>query len=582
MRWLWVALGAFFWACDDGGGKSAPAPDTGGVDGALDAAITDAARDAAADAAVVDAAPPDAAVDMALPPVERCDDGIAQRAFQAGSGLMFGDTAGDFTLETLDGPWHFETEFTGCDSYVFLVYIPDLRQNPQGAWVGDQLWDTDVAPLLAKGAGNTHYFFISFEDDAADRAARMEAMRTRLTEAAEGDLPATFHFVTDRLVDVDGSVGDFATDYLDYMFDRASLVDLGDRGMAQPPLPFTFAIDRLQRWDEGGSLNEIVGRPMIWAMASYFGPFFNHIAKMHDEGTRPGVTVVPMINERTTLRVIDRTIELPPAEVMAAFDTLAFDVGITCHERNVFGCSEWDRIANIELCLDPACMERREIARWITPYWRRGEQRWIWDASPFLGLLRAGGPQTFRVMLGPEWERATEWEVKLDLRLETEGRRALAQGVEFAFGGGAFDQNYNTREPFRFTPPADARRVELVVLVSGHGQTAGDNCAEWCDHRHAFEVNGEPLQVIRHLGDVGTLRGCADRAGDGVPPGQYGNWAPGRAYWCPGLPVAPIALNLTTKVTMGEENVLTYEGRFGNEGPQGGDIALSAYVVWYK
>ena len=43
-----------------------------------------------------------------------------------------------------------------------------------------------------------------------------------------------------------------------------------------------------------------------------------------------------------------------------------------------------DRIANIQLCLDgEACADRREIVRWITPYWRAGDQRYVIDASPY-------------------------------------------------------------------------------------------------------------------------------------------------------------------------------------------------------
>ena len=132
-----------------------------------------------------------------------------------------------------------------------------------------------------------------------------------------------------------------------------------------------------------------------------------------------------------------------------------------------------------------------------------------------------------------------------------------------------------------FTPRADASRVELVVILSGHGQTDGDNCAEWCDHRHHFTVNDTALPVIRPTDATGTLRGCAVRAVEGVPPGQWGNWAPGRAYWCPGLPVETLRFDLTGAVTLGVENQLSYRGTFRDGEPAGGDIALSTYVVTY-
>jgi hypothetical protein len=66
-----------------------------------------------------------------------------------------------------------------------------------------------------------------------------------------------------------------------------------------------------------------------------------------------------------------------------------------------------------------------------------------------------------------------------------------------------------------------------------------------------------------------------------VIPGQWGNWAQSRAYWCPGLPVQAVRTDITALVTPGSENELTYEGAFRTGAPNGGDIALSAYVVWY-
>src|SRR5205085_1832876 len=197
-----------------------------------------------------------------------------------------------------------------------------------------------------------------------------------------------------------------------------------------------------------------------------------------------------------------------------------------------------------------ACAERLEIARWITPYWRRGRQHYLIDATPFLGLLRDGGARSFFVELGPDWERATEWDAQVSLRLRTQGGEPLASGSVRAFTGGAFDASYNTRPPFTFTPPAGVTRVELVTILSGHGQTAGDQCAEWCDHRHDFSVNGTDLPEILHAGArIGADRGCAARASEGVIPGQWGNWAQARAYWCPGLAVQALRTDITSLVT---------------------------------
>jgi len=196
--------------------------------------------------------------------------------------------------------------------------------------------------------------------------------------------------------------------------------------------------------------------------------------------------------------------------------------------------------------------------------------------------MREGGRRTLRVEMGPGWERKTERDVELSLRLSTgDGRRA--QGVVKAYGGGGFGAGYNdAHPPFSFHVPAEATRVEVVSILSGHGQTDRDNCAEWCDHRHRFAVNGEELPEIRSELAIGALRGCAERADRGVSPGQGGNWAPGRAYWCPGMPVDAIRQDVTAWVDLGADNELTYTASLGRRGePRGGDIALSTYVVWY-
>jgi hypothetical protein len=560
----------------------------GGEPGAasLDAS---AAPDAAPDAAYVDAGAPDAAEapDAGPPrPPDVCDElGLPRRPFARGAETFrFGDLAGDFTVTGLDGAsWSLEGAWTGCESFTFLGYIPT-----SGAFE-DQLFGSSLDPLVFETAPNAHFFFLSFERTEAARRARLEPLRARLDEVilgAFGPGPiaerqrARFHVVVEHPTDAAGSLGAFYRDYLAYAADPASAVDLGDRGRAPPPLPFALAIDRDQRWDAGESLAQFVGGEPAFRMASYLPRFFDHRARLRDADDA-GVTRVPVLAETTTGRVFVREVALPDDATLAATDTLEVDVRVVCHARNVFGCSEWDRNAYVHVCSDATCAESLELVRWITPYWRRGEQRWFMDASPLLPLLEGGGRRWLRVTLGPDWERPTEWEVEVALRLSRRGAGSRARGAVRAFVGGEFDARYNDRAPFEFTPPATARRVELVVIVSGHGQVERTNCAEWCDHRHRFAINGVRLAEVRHPGRVGARAGCGPAADRGAPPGQWGNWAPERAYWCPGAPVDALRLDLTEHVRPGEANRLTYEAGLGASGPPGGGtIDLSAYVVW--
>jgi hypothetical protein len=513
--------------------------------------------------------------------------GLPTRPLQAGaSTYRFGDVAGDFAARTLDGErWRLSERWTGCASYIFVTYA-EARGSPSQT---DRLWQSPPTPLI-RSPLNAHYFFLSWEQAPAARSARVEAMRASVEAALDAEaLPpeararqrARFHFVIDAPTEVEGSVGAFFTDYARYYQDPASRVDLGDRGMAPPPFPLAVGIDRFQAWDAVGSLSDVVGGSFDLRMVSYLPDFYDHKAALEDRlATETGVEERVLVDEVVTERIFTRTATLPG---LSAYDTLEVDVRVRCRARNVFACSEWDRIARVEVCLDPTCDARRELVRWITPYWRRGERRWVIDASALLGLLGDGGARRFRVVMGPRWERKTPRDVRVALRLSNRGKDARAAGAVRAFTGGSFDIAYNASQPpFAFTPPASARRVEVVYLLSGHGQARGSNCAEWCDHRHQFAVDGTLLPEIAHDGAVGSRGGCGERARDGVPPGQWGNWAPERAYWCPGLPVAHGRLDITELVTPGRTSTLTYSASLGGGAPGGGNISLSAYVTWFE
>lgn len=554
----------------------------------VDAGAEDAGPDGGVDTGAPDLGPP--------PPPSFCEAlGLPERPFQPGAGgFAFGDVAGDFTATMIDGStWTFSEAWEGCETALFVGYFPAARQNPLQPTVFEQIWNSPVEPLVETPV-NHHFFFVSWEAQEGFRATRVSTVRDRIEAAlAAAGLSdealelqrRRFHYVASGPREIEGSVGAWFRDYWDYYRDPSNAVDLGDRGPARAPFPFAVGIDRSQRWDAVGSLSEFVGGPSTLRMLSFLPGFYDHKAALGARvAAEEGVTEVVLLDEEVTDRIFTPEVELPTGPALAAADTLEVDVQVRCRARNVFACSEWDRIARIEVCLDDACESRRELVRWITPYWRRGERRWVMDASALMGLLGDGGPTRFRVEMGPGWERKTPRDVRIALRLSNRARGERATGALRAFTGGRFEVNeerdYNAREPVRFTPPATARRVEVVYILSGHGQTQGNNCAEWCDHRHVFTVNGSALPEVRHEGTIGSVEGCGSASVLGVPPGQYGNWAPERAYWCPGLPVEHRRIDITDRVELGAENTLEYAGNFAGRAPAGGNISLSVYVTW--
>ncbi len=510
--------------------------------------------------------------------------GLAEQPFlTADTGTGLADIAGDFTVPIGNSDWVFSQRFTGCSSYVFFVHFPGRSDD----WTRN-----DLDSLVVDAPDNVEFFFMSDDDDRQGRNDFLDALAERLDRSLAANLRKKgkeawlerAHFVNKRAKNLEGSIGEYINGMVALNSDPSAVADLGDRGQVPVPLPQVFGIDRDQRFDGGGNLSPFVGAPEDEiSMAVWLPHFYNY---RHDLDTRfaeeAGVTVVSVMDELTTGRTFTLPAALPDAATMASFDRLEFDVTIDCLYDNPFACSEWDRIAAIYWCEDgEACEVRREVARWITPYWRRGRQRYALEASPMLGLLREGGTQHFHVSLGPSWERGTEWRAAVSLRMsDTGGPRAVAAIP--AFGGGNFDAAYNEREPLLFTPPAGTTRTELVTMISGHGQDGGNNCAEWCDHRHTFSVNNTDLETIAHEGGISEPTGCAMRADSGVIPGQWGNWSQSRAYWCPGMAVPLYQLDLTDQVTVGSESTLGYLGSFGSGDPSGGNISMSSYVVFYE
>ena len=100
-----------------------------------------------------------------------CDElGLPSNNFlQADGGSSFGKIAGDFTAQTLRGPWNFAENFSGCESYVFINFYSSSH--------GQQLWSSNPADLLAHSAKNVHYFFGSYSKDEATRSNEIEQMK---------------------------------------------------------------------------------------------------------------------------------------------------------------------------------------------------------------------------------------------------------------------------------------------------------------------------------------------------------------------------------------------------------------------
>jgi fibro-slime domain-containing protein len=149
-----------------------------------------------------------------------------------------------------------------------------------------------------------------------------------------------------------------------------------------------------------------------------------------------------------------------------------------------------------------------------------------------------------------------------------------------------FDATYDEEfRPVTFTPPAGTTAVVFHGIISGHGMSAGENCAEFCTHEHALTVNGIPFEFEYEMETgLGASFGCARRVSEGVTPNQGGTWVYDRAAWCPGWSVYPTVIDITEAIDLDASNTVTWSSSYQGGYPpgNGGVIDADTYIVFYS
>ena len=502
--------------------------------------------------------------------------GLPIAELQDTSGGGFGDIAGDFTVETTFGTWNLAENFSGCDSYIFVNHLG--VDGPS-----DALRSSFDVAVFERAPQNVHWFFLNND---ADPEAGAQQWQTKVGQALGplDDETTEFwvervHFVTEAPGSIVGSVGQF---------------------FAQNPNTRVAGIDRFQRWDFLNSTSDVGGGQFVQSapVMAYTPRWYNfrHAQDRSLAAQEADMTEVVLMDQvdfpsdgpagpdgpfANNFNHQVWTATFPDAQTMAGFDTMEMVLTAECGPDLNEDCGDWDYEAWVNWCDNDACDgERREVFRWITPYARLGVRRWVFNTTPMLALVREGGDHHFQ--FGMRWNmNPSTWDMRFRLRNTGQGG-AAAELIPAFVGNKTFNDAYNDWAPVEFTPSASATKVELVALISGHGQDEG-NCAEWCNHQHEFTINGADVHMREFPGEVTNLR-CAEAVDEGVVPGQWGNWTPGRAGWCPGLPVQPWIVDITDQVTLDAVNTIEYRGLFGGQPVTGnrGRILLSSYIVVYE
>ena len=488
-------------------------------------------------------------------------------------GIHRNEIADDFTLDLVDGTaWSFKAQWSGCESYVFIpdtIPISDLNK--------ESIWTKDISFLVKNSPKNVHYFFVSraSADDVAQM--RIDAVKALIDQSLGNlSLPDQEHWRAHLHVAAKRAAN--LTDWI-----KAELSGIGRLG---------FAIDRFQRVRGMGNLADVkrfkqaLNDAGFWpweqnlSYAMYEARYFNFELDRQAKLDAENATIVPFWTGEILEQFAEKDVTLPTEAEMAEFDTLEVEVESGCPDPEKFefsNCGAWDYIASLGVTDENGA--NVEIARFITSYHR--ETHWVVDISPMLFLLRKGGTRHFRWDFAPEWNKQPT-ATKLSLRLSNQNKGYKPFDAKFISAGGEFNAMYNAAHlPMDVPIPADATRVELVAIVTGHGAGTGQ-CSEFCNHQHQYTINGTPF--LREHKEAGTSNKCVDHVNDGMVPNQGGTWWFGRGGWCPGQQVAPWVTDVTANVTPGMSATVQYQGLYQMKQPPdgAGNIDLVSYLVFYK
>jgi hypothetical protein len=279
---------------------------------------------------------------------------------------------------------------------------------------------------------------------------------------------------------------------------------------------------------------------------------------------------------------VDGVVVFPDAETMAGFDTLELDIKMECPDptANEGGnCGAWDYLAYLWLW-DEAHENRVEMGRFITTYHR--ESRWVVDATHALGWLQEGGKRHLRYEWAPSWN-VQPTGITIEVRLSNQGKGHAPREIVPLFGGRSYNSSYNDRDPVSVDIPADAAKVEITSIITGHGMDGSNNCAEFCNHGHTFSIDSQSWS--RAFPEAEVQDACeADIGVGGTVPNQLGTWWFGRGGWCPGRHVDPWVIDATAEAPAGSTVEVRYTGDYeGGAIPDtSGNIAMNSWMVIHR
>ena len=436
--------------------------------------------------------------------------------------------------------WDFESQWNGQESYVFITVGPSSSTA---------LWDAgDISDLLENSPDNVHYFFLSnrstYFSDVRNKKNIIDVLLLSLSDEEQSHWKSHLHFVPNKC-------DSHSEEFVEAVCDVRSI-----------------SIDRFQRWREVGYL----GNPANFSgtyisYLSHEATYFNYEFEALYEPDMDYDEITVFEREYYTggwAATISQLVDLPDNEALNGYSGLSVELLRGCPDANMnysdAGCDDYDRIARMYVC-DEDGSNCNEIAKWITPFDRQPHH--LTDISSLLPVLKPGGIKTIKFQESG-WPNSL---LTLKLRFYKNFNTSEIYPQEFipAWNGTVlFNPDYGeNRPPIVFEVPENAEKVEFVSFMTGHGWGSAGcyNCAEFCNSRHDFIINGGVGEFQKSHPEASDNNYCMELSTivQGVVPNQYGTWGYGRAGWCPGMDVPPYVIDITQHVSIGEENIIDYD-----------------------
>jgi len=481
--------------------------------------------------------------------------------------------------------WNFESEWNGQDNYMFIHYDPS-NNNAIDMWSDECPGNicsngSDRLTLLEKSGMNTHYFFLSSGPNAEQDILLIQEnfnhlIEENMTIELQEHWKIHLHFIPIK-----------SNELNNWISNRINGT-------------YAFSIDRFQRIKQAGYLGNPAG------FTGFYMNFLAHEVIYHDyewnvlnedESTYDEITVFD--REHYTggwASTILQLVEFPTHEELDNYSGMSIELLRGCPDANGNysdqGCDDYDRIAKMFIC-DEDESNCNEAARWITPFDRQPHH--LTDISSFISMLKPGGNKMVKFQESG-WPNSL-----LTMRFRFyHGQDITDTPQSFQpmwVGTIPFNPDFDDNTPpIVFNVPDDATKVEFVSYITGHGWGCdGFNCAEFCNSKHIFTVNGGVHEFETAYPEAGDDDYCMEPGtiAQGVKPNQYGTWGYGRAGWCPGQDVHPMITDITDYISIGEENAIDYDacrvqGNSCVTAPtcQGDgycpEIAVSSYIIIWR